>query len=253
MAKFCTNCGRPLIDGQPCSCMQSDNSFVQDASQTTYDSEISNFTMGFFKSLYEFIIRFFKFPVSILSQVIAKEDYKTGILFLILQIITSSLLNIIMLNRIIKIGSDVIWRFAGLFISQATDFDSVFTIPYFSYFMKFMTFFVLQFFVLAIVIFVVSKFIFNGKGTFKVLIAVLGTTLIPIFAASLASLLFVFVSLKFTMYLMILSFLVTIFLNAFGIKRVFGFTEDKAVYAIALSYLVDGLLIIEIISQNIRF
>ena len=42
MAKFCMNCGQPLVDGQPCSCTTTQNVVTSEATQQTINVQPSN-------------------------------------------------------------------------------------------------------------------------------------------------------------------------------------------------------------------
>lgn len=255
MAKFCTNCGKPLTEGQQCECFQntvsSDTNISMDSQQSANaQNNQTNDIVAYLKAMYAFGISFIKSPSSMIKLVAQKEDFKIGLFFLGLQAIATSLLAMLMLNRAAKATIDFFGGLGSL-LGMAFRGNGP-KIPYFSIFFKDVIFIAIQFFALACIIFVISKFLFKGKGFFKALIGVLGVATIPLSVTLLASLILVFISFKLVLYVVIFSIILTMLLNVFGIKETFRISDDRVVYSLTLSYLVYYFLLFTIISENIK-
>ena len=89
MAKFCTKCGRRLIDGQPCSCTQTQQP-VHDM-QESVQKEVKDKAKNFFTQALEMI----KHPSTGFVEAVSDKDSKNGLILMGIEaVLTLSLIHI---------------------------------------------------------------------------------------------------------------------------------------------------------------
>jgi hypothetical protein len=166
-----------------------------------------------------------------------------------MQALITGILAMLMASKVTQATESVLGLFGG--------FSSLFRgvglkVPFFSIFLKDILFIGIQFFAFAAIVFIVSKYLFKSNVTFKALIGVLGVATIPMSVTLLSSIILAFISFKLVLYILLFSIVLTTLLNFIGIREALNISENKAVYSIALSYLVYYFILFTIIAENVK-
>lgn len=93
MANFCTRCGKPLVDGQPCDCCQKDEVV----------------TASFFKTVLDII----KHPVEGFLESVEDETSKSGLILMGAEALLSGLFLFVVINKIISVTMSGISAFTN--------------------------------------------------------------------------------------------------------------------------------------------
>ena len=96
MAKFCTKCGRRLIDGQPCSCTQTQQP-VHDM-QESVQKEVKDKAKNFFTQALEMI----KHPSTGFVEAVSDKDSKNGLILMGIEAILTGLYLYVLLQKIVS-------------------------------------------------------------------------------------------------------------------------------------------------------
>jgi hypothetical protein len=127
--------------------------------------------------------------------------------------------------------------FGGL---GSLSFGGGYDIPYLSIFFRTLVFIAVQFFLLAAIIFGVSK-IFKAKNSFRGLIAVVRVASIPVTLTVLASTIIMFILPSLVTILIVFGIIAsiivgTIIVGNIGVSEIINLDEDMNTYIVALSY-----------------
>ena len=96
MAKFCTKCGRRLIDGQPCSCTQTQQP-VHDM-QGSVQKEVKDKAKNFFTQALEMI----KHPSTGFVEAVSDKDSKNGLILMGIEAVLTGLYLYVLLQKIVS-------------------------------------------------------------------------------------------------------------------------------------------------------
>ena len=96
MAKFCTKCGRRLIDGQPCSCTQTQQP-VNDM-QGSVQKEVKDKAKNFFTQALEMI----KHPSTGFVEAVSDKDSKNGLILMGIEAVLTGLYLYVLLQKIVS-------------------------------------------------------------------------------------------------------------------------------------------------------
>ena len=96
MAKFCTKCGKRLIDGQPCSCTQTQQP-VHDM-QESVQKEAKDKVNNFFTQALEMI----KHPSTGFVEAVSDKDSKNGLILMGIEAVLTGLYLYVLLQKIVS-------------------------------------------------------------------------------------------------------------------------------------------------------
>lgn len=96
MAKFCTKCGRRLIDGQPCSCTQTQQP-VHDM-QESVQKEVKDKAKNFCTQALEMI----KHPSTGFVEAVSDKDSKNGLILMGIEAVLTGLYLYVLLQKIVS-------------------------------------------------------------------------------------------------------------------------------------------------------
>lgn len=247
---FCTKCGKLLEEGQICECEKGKEFLDNEGSnnetisiQKVKTNDIKLFLLEKICTVFEFI----KSPSRVINEVAQKENYKIGLFFLAIQVLISGFLAMLTVNRIGNAANYMLGSLGSMF-GAGYGID----IPYLKIFFMTMVYILLLFVFLNVSLYIISRFIFKGKGSIKSLVGVLGVIAIPKILVLVLSFILVFVSLKIVLCINFMASIFGIILYFIGIKEVFKLNEDKSAYCLALSYLIYYILVIMYVFGNFR-
>ena len=142
MAKFCTKCGRRLIDGQPCSCTQTQQN-AEDTQENAYQSEtaqaesqqtqqpvhdmqesvqkeVKDKAKNFFTQALEMI----KHPSTGFASSVADENSKNGLILMGIQALLAGLYLYVFVQKIVSTALNGVSSFLGVsrYVGQTPSF-----------------------------------------------------------------------------------------------------------------------------------
>lgn len=252
MAKFCTNCGKPLAEGTICRClggMQAEEgmAFTPEnmSSQSSTFAQQNDFKQ-FLESMWSLVKMFAKNPIDSIVNTAKTDNFKVGLFFVGVQALIASLTAIILVKRLTSSITGFLFGSMSLFGSRSIN------IPYFAIFIRTIFAVAVQYFLLVGLFYLGSKFIAKKTGSIKTLIATLGISTIPMTASLLVSLVIGLIIPVLIFYILVFGIVSSIVLNYISLRESYEISENKAAYIVPLSYLVYFFLIFTIFSQSIR-
>ena len=116
MAKFCTKCGKPLVDGEPCSCGLSNQNEQaaalenQSQAEQIYVNQSSGqanrqSSSDYFKKLFQLFKNIFRYPATEGAKFVISEDRNSSFGLIGGQAVFSALFDIVMISKINSIFS----------------------------------------------------------------------------------------------------------------------------------------------------
>ena len=122
MAKFCTKCGRRLIDGQPCRCTQTQQP-VNDM-QGSVQKEVKDKAKNFFTQALEMI----KHPSTGFASSVADENSKNGLILMGIQALLAGLYLYVFVQKIVSTALNGVSSFLGVsrYVGQTPSFGQFF-------------------------------------------------------------------------------------------------------------------------------
>lgn len=226
MGKFCTKCGSPVEEGAVCSCqgatpVNNPNPQQYYVPAQGYAPANSNDFIEFCKSMFKFSVDFFKAPSALIKEVARTENFKAGLFFMILQAISISVFIMMMAKKA---------------FGTANSYIDVVKVPYFDIFVKVSLFVAGQCVVLALIFFILGRYVFRGTGSFKAAFGVTGVSSIPLSLIFLLNILIASVFPTLMVYLFLLGIMYTFVLNVIGIMEGMRVDENRNVYLITIAY-----------------
>lgn len=207
MAKYCTNCGKPLVDGQECNCKR----------EVKIDGEASKVDL-YMKELWETIKGIFTKPVDTIKSFVKKEDIALSVIILIVQSILIGILAIFLFRE----------SFSIRFFTYEYQLGSA-AMFYRVFFMTVFKILIASFFV-ALVFQLMTERLSNSKIDYKKMVALLAVTSIISIVTLLVGFVLFNLSLKLMLVVFLLGFLF-MFVTLFqGLKIVTRVDENKQGY-----------------------
>lgn len=238
MSKFCVNCGKQLEEGQTCNCKvknaalkEVSNAASQAASTVVVSQQKSRFLI-FLEEMFKTFINYFKKPNTVTKSMIEKADIKTGIFFVGLQAVIALILFVSIVNKI----SDLFGSFGFAIDALVTNNVMVLT--------RVFLLVILQFFLLAGIIFCIGKTTFKSTGSFKSLVIALGLATIPTSSAMVLSAIIFSLLYKVAPFILVFGIILTFLLNFTGIEEALKVERDKSIYLTAISYIIFCITVV---------
>jgi len=251
MSKFCTNCGKPLVEGTICSCigMQAEEEMAFTSEDMSVQSSAftqQNDIKQFLESMWSLVKMFAKNPINSIVNTAKTDNFKVGLFFAGVQALIASLAAVILVNRITSSITGILFGSMSLFGNRSVD------IPYFSIFIKVIFAVAVQYFLLVGLFYLGSKFIAKKTGSIKTLMATLGISTIPMTASLLVSIVVGLIIPALIFYILVFGIICSIVLNYISLRESYEISENKAAYIVPLSYLVYFFLIFTIYAQSVK-
>lgn len=235
MNKFCTNCGKELVNGT-CTCQKT----------TSPDTNI-------FQQILSIIKNFFKSPIGTLSKNCKEENFNGAMIIIAAHGISVALFVLALLKELVSTVDSTI---NGLFGSN--DYSSFLggsslsvDIPYFKYFIITFIVAVLAVAATASVAYLISDKLFKGKTDIKKMFTLFGLSSIILTAALLLGTIFLFININLGLIILAAGSLLNICYNYKGLEFVCKTEKDKLAYVIVGSILVVGIVVIYLVPQII--
>lgn len=266
MARFCTQCGRELQEGEVCSCRTQSVPQTQQAAQT---QEVPSHVEGTqtapqqpnqapyyppqpaapspfataMKQLGQTALQFFKKPVSTIDTVVGKNDYTSGLCFYVVQALLLTIFAAIVFN---VLGSSVTRGIMGGLGSMGRMNRFMFNVG-FGTLVRTFFFLLLNNAVMLVAAFASAKLL-KSKTKFSQFIASMGYAAWPVTLAVVAAVILCALSAKLFGLIAVLGvFVACCGFPTLAIIKTASIGQDKGFWAAVLSYVMYALIITLII------
>lgn len=167
MANFCTKCGKPLVDGQPCDCMSKQTVNPETpAEKKVVKKVIKRKVVKKPMNIWEMFLAVLKAPVTSMEQVVHERYFVNGMLLCLIECALMSLSVCVLISSSIRMTYNGISSFANSFgggYSMGGSYSNYVNIPYFEIFFKLLIFYLIIKFLFVMV----SMGLLNGMGKAK--------------------------------------------------------------------------------------
>ena len=251
MAKFCTNCGRKLEEGEVCNCEEvktvnePQKGKVEKQTNTPSitinlpnASAISNSDAG--KKIGEILKGIFVKPIDTIKEYTKEENFSVALIFVLISSIFTGLFTMAYVkNTFIVTGSQL---YASLYNTFSPNNNMVTEIPYAKYFFTALVISVAIAFIFAGALYVINK-AFKGKGSFKQAFALYGIISALAAVITLVATIFMFVSVTVGLIILVLGSLLVLVYLYHGLKFIGPDDQNKFGYIYILTYTVVSLIV----------
>lgn len=227
MAKFCTNCGKKLKEGEVCTCKKVE---VKTTDVKSYLTSLINIIKGIFTK-----------PVDTLKSFINDNNFVLALIILAVASIATSALSLVLIKQILDLtmlGGGIL----GLGLST-------FEIPYVKYF--FITLFtsIATYFLLAGMLYLIGVVILKGETTFKKLMTLIASSSVIHIIGTILTTIIMLISFKLALVMFMISSLFYIFYLYQGMKFAFKVDENKLAYILTFALVVTDLVVIFVLPK----
>lgn len=184
MAKFCTKCGKPLVDGQPCECtprvkvepvkadIASEETKVEESVAQEEERPEKKIVKKVVKkkvvrkpmNIWEIFVAVLKAPVTSMERVVSEGYFINGMLLCLIECALLSLNICIFISSMLRMTYNGISSLAGSYSGYSSGYSSYINVPYFEIFFKLLIFYVIVKFLFV----VISMGLLNGMGKAKI-------------------------------------------------------------------------------------
>lgn len=220
MAKFCTNCGRPLNEGEVCNCVA--NTVATASSKASFDAKDSmNVVMTLIKGL-------FTKPVEAIKEYINSDNTILSSILIVLSGIATGLFGIVLVKEVF--GS-IMGLFMGGYSSLLTGSLNM-EIPYFKIFLLVAIAVIIVYFLQAAIAYVVANKFFKIDMNFKNMMHLFAAISVFTTLAVLVSILGVYVSMYIVYACLFASSIFTTVVLALTLRETFKAEASHVMYVI---------------------
>lgn len=234
MAKFCTKCGKPLKEGQICSCKEEEKNDIKKVSKTEIKEKVEEIKKNeFVNELLDLIKGIFLKPVTAVINFSKESNFILGIILISLSSILIGLFGTILVDKTLN-------SFLGMFSYGLTGSLG------FSFFKTFIS----LTFISLVVSFAVSFFfdifvgkVFKGNSSLKKMIACYGAICMLTSMIMVAAILFTFISIELSFIILLIGSIYSIVLLISSIKQLTDIENNNFVYVYVIVCSIQFILI----------
>lgn len=242
MAKFCIHCGKPLEEGEVCSCQQdtvenetpqqtadtenSTSSPINDTTDNASNATKSNEFMEKLKLIFTKFTDYFKSPTNTVKDFAAKNDSIYGILMICINLIVVFLLMLILINSATNVLNSIpfISFFGGLLSDSAFSIALMITVLFAAYY-----------FAMAGMLTLTTKTMFKGNITFRESVSIVGVNAFINAFVLIGSVIIMQISPTLGAIVLYLGFLYSSLIEYVSYIEMADIPSDKKVYALLIS------------------
>lgn len=222
MAKFCTNCGKPLVDGKPCDCV---------VNQTEMNMKFD------VKEFVEVAKGMFTKPADTIKGFVKDENLVSSIILLAMNALIVALCVCLAWKPLMTAG------FGGVDIVSAFNVE----IPYVKIFLTVTIGVAVSYALLALLFYVIADKLFQGKSSYQKMLALLGCTSIITSVTVLVAMIFSFISIGLMLVFLCTGTTLQMVLMARGFQAASDIDENKLGYVYMITYLLYFFLFLVIL------
>ncbi len=171
MAKFCTNCGKELKNGEVCDCKKNKKEEEEAVVAVPVESTNGN-ASDMFNEVVSDVKGIFKKPIDTIKDNCDEKKFVKGIILNVILAVASGLFTLAVLDLVISSISSLFGGYGYMMDggSYSTDYDA------FEVFIKSAGFSLALTFVYTGLLYLVNTVMFKGKGTFKQMYSLFGVS-----------------------------------------------------------------------------
>lgn len=234
MAKFCTNCGKKLQDGEVCTCVKEKTSMA-----SSFDvKESIDQTLDLVKGL-------FLKPTETIKKYVNQDNMILSIILLVLGAVISGLFVLVLLKEVIGVAFGMLFGASQSLFSSSMNME----IPYFKVFLITTLVAVATYFLEALIAFVFSNKWFKVDVDYKKMIHLFAALSVFTSLAFLASILGVYISFYIVYGLLLANFIVRTIVFAISLKEIWNTSEAHTMYTVLGTILITVLLVVLIVPK----
>lgn len=230
MAKFCTNCGKKLKDGETCDCKK-----TTQVSSNEIVNDILDVTKGMFVK-----------PIDTLKERTDEGNFNLSIILVGIMSLIAGLFGISMLKNLVSavIGGASTMAGFGSNSYMANSIVSSIDLPYAKVFFTCLVIVFALSFVFAGLLYLVNTVMFKGEASFKKIYSLYGVTSIIMTASLVLSAVLLFVNVYIGLMVIGLGSLLSLVYTYHGIDFIYSKDENKNGYI----YLITNVLYLIVIA-----
>lgn len=229
MAKFCTKCGKPLVDGKPCDCEKNENQ--NEVEQVSFNAN----------GLLETIKGMFTRPVSTLQEFVQDHNLVPALILLGI--------NALIVSLFVCLGAkEIISAIAGSVSSLLLTMGGV-EIPYARIFFTTLVVIIIVYAALAGLFYLIADKLFKGSSSYKKMLALLGGTSVIMSVTLLLSIVFMYVSSQVMTIIFCCGAIVQSTYMVQGFIYASDIDDDKVGYTYAIVYAIFLTITVFILPQ----
>lgn len=236
MAKFCTKCGKPLEEGEICSCLgqQQAQAINQNQNQVVNQQQAGpNKVTSYLNRLWKVTLQIIKTPADMLKEYVKASDIELAFGYIGVQAIAIALF---LLTLFSQVNSQLKSLFGGLgYFGGLLGVDAI-KFPLGKIFILTIIFSVVLSFAFAAVLFFVTKVIFKGETDFKKMICVAGAKSLAAVPFTVVAFICIFISISIAIFILCLGTILGYFYVASALKGASEIDENKSVYTLFISF-----------------
>lgn len=233
MAKFCTKCGKKLEEGKKCDCEAQKEKVVEKVEKQENTSTTSNFDIkSCFDSYVEILKNIFTKPVDTIKKFATEDNFILGLIAILLNsLVTGLLIYFIAKESVGAITAGM--GYSSLFLGLAT-----FEIPFLKVVLYGTTFMVVNFFMTALLLFVLTNPILKDNLSFKKATSLVGVCSIITTVTTLGAILLTFISMQLAIYFILIAAILYFTHLYQGIVEMTNIDKNK------LAYVFTGVVVV---------
>ncbi len=239
MAKFCTKCGKELIEGKTCDC--------EKAISTEKTSTQSGFDFNECLNSYIDIIKgIFKCPIDTIKKYATSSNFLLGIIALALNSIVSGIFLYCLCKEALGSLGSIMGTLSGGYGSlMAGNID----IPFMRIFLLGIGFMIAGFIVTALMIYLIAGVILKENIDIKKSIALVGTCSVFTTITTAVAIILTYMSIKFMMIVLLLAGIFYLTYLAQGISNTTKIDKNKLAYVFVPSIAVATFVVVYILPK----
>ena len=233
MAKFCTNCGKKLKEGEVCNCAK------KNVSTNTSTTDIN----GYLNKIWDVMQKMFKAPIDCVKEYTKEDNFIVSIILVIVSGISFGLFSLALIKNVYANVMDSMGYGLGSFMSMQTP-----EIPYFKCFLIVSLLSIGMYFLEALVLWLVCDKGFKVNIDYKKSLNVIAPISIYMTLASLLSIIGVYLAFWIVLILILVAGILRITTLTLSLKESVKVDQNKIGYAMIAILTIPTLVLYLLIS-----
>ncbi len=228
MAKFCTNCGKKLQDGEVCTCKKEMKVQIKESLRQVFE-----LGKGLFLS-----------PTDTVKKYVEQSNIWLSIILLVIGGLVSGIFSLIFVKEIVGFALGMMFGVSSLFGSSLT-----MEIPYLQIFMSIVITVIIIYFTEAFVAYLMLNKWFKIDFDYKKMIHLFAALSIFTTLAFLISIVSIYLSIYIVYGLLLTAGIMTTVVFALSIKKIWKVKDEQVMYTVVITLLTVTLLILLVIPR----
>lgn len=222
MAKYCSNCGRKLEEGEVCDCQEILTASSIDFGESV--NKIINLIKGMFTS-----------PVKTMKAFKEENNFSLACVFIIITSIITGLLSMLLVKGLYEATIST-YTIGSYSVMQTVD------IPYLKTFIIGFVLSVICYFVEALVLYLIDSQIFKAKINYKNALNIISALAVFNLIATLISVIGIFISLYVAIAIMIIAAILNLICLVMASKDIIKLNDKNTMYSVILYLLIMAFI-----------